>query len=336
MGEEETPHKTQNITGRLLKLIDRDVLVFSFFLVLSFIFWYLNGLSKEIENSVKYPVRYINPPRDKVLVGTLPSRLELQLKGPGYSILKLRLSGSRAPVVIDMSRINYNSPLRQESDEYYVLTNNLKDNFARQLRADYEILSISPDTLLFQFDRVGTKKVPVIADVNVVTEKEFFVNGEIAVNPDSVFISGPYPVIDTVMHVKTRPRRYANINQPFTRTLQLAGSKDYVISERRVEISVPVEQYTEAKLMLPVKLINRPDSIDVKMFPDEVDVRILVAVSDYNRVFESGIQAHVDFMAINPEASDKLPVSIINVPLWVHSLRYSPQELDYIIENRRR
>lgn len=336
MSEEESPHKTSKIAGWLPKVIDRDVLVFGFFLVLSFIFWYLNGLSKEIENHVRYPVRYVNPPRDRVLVGNLPSKLELQLRGPGYSILKLKLSGSRAPVIVDMSRIDFNNPVELESSSYIVLANDFKDNFARQLRADYEILSIKPDTLLFQFDRVGTKKVPVVADVTITTDKEFFINGEIGISPDSVFITGPFPVIDTVLQVKTRHRRYANMNQPFSRTLQLSGSKDYTVSERRVEISVPVEQYTEAKLTLSVKLLNRPDSIDVKMFPDEIDVRLLVAVSDYKEVFEAGIQATVDFSTVKPEGAEKLPVAIINVPVWVHSVRYSPQELDYIIETRRR
>ena len=70
--------------------IDRDVFIFSFFLLLSFIFWYLNSLEKDIDYNIKYPVRYINLPEERVLAEDLPTRLDLYLKGPGYSIIKLK------------------------------------------------------------------------------------------------------------------------------------------------------------------------------------------------------------------------------------------------------
>jgi len=41
---------------------DRDIVIFGFFLLLSFIFWYLNSLEKEVEYSIRYPVRYVNLP----------------------------------------------------------------------------------------------------------------------------------------------------------------------------------------------------------------------------------------------------------------------------------
>ncbi|MDX9928301.1 MAG: hypothetical protein RBS37_00435 [Bacteroidales bacterium] len=315
---------------------DRDIIVFGFFLVLSFIFWYLNGLSKEIENHLKYPVRYINPPREMVLVGNMPSRLEMLLSGPGYSLLKLRLSGSRAPVVIDMSRLDYRPVPGSAPDDYYVLTSDLADNFHRQMRADFLILDIDPDTLKFVFDRLGSKKVPVVADIEVVTDKEFFVKDRVLTNPDSVTITGPLPVIDTVRFVSTRNRRFTGINRPFTSNIQLAGSRDYTMSEKRVSVTVDVEQYTEARIDLRVRLINQPDSLDLKLFPDEVDVRLQVAVSDYNGVFESNMQAVIDLAEINIEGLEKLPVTIINVPPFVRALMYSPQELDYLIETRQR
>jgi hypothetical protein len=108
------------------------------------------------------------------------------------------------------------------------------------------------------------------------------------------------------------------------------------MSEKRVSVTVDVEQYTEARIDLRVRLINQPDSLDLKLFPDEVDVRLQVAVSDYNGVFESNMQAVIDLAEINIEGLEKLPVTIINVPPFVRALMYSPQELDYLIETRQR
>ncbi|MFO7573881.1 MAG: hypothetical protein R6W67_01820 [Bacteroidales bacterium] len=322
--------------GLFRGILERDVLIFAFFLALSFIFWYLNGLDNEIENTIRYPVRYVNPPSDRVLTGDLPPRLEMQIKGPGYSILKLRLSGNRAPVIIDMSRLEYNEfPDSDQSIYLYILTNRLRETFHRQLRADFEIIRIAPDTLVFSFDRLVTRKIPVLADIEVNTDEDFFMRGVPEVTPDSVLVTGPEPVIDTIRHIRTRHRRFKGINQSFSRNLQLEGSRLYTVSERRVSVNVSVEQYTEARLELPVKMLNLPDSIDIKLFPDVVSVRLQVAVSDYKAVFQSNIQAVTDISSVIIESAGKLPVTIINVPVSAKSLLYTPQELDFIIESRR-
>ena len=38
------------------KFLNRELPVFAFFLLLSFVFWYLNELSKELQGSINYPV----------------------------------------------------------------------------------------------------------------------------------------------------------------------------------------------------------------------------------------------------------------------------------------
>lgn len=314
---------------------ESDIFVFAFFLLLSFAFWYLNGLSNEIENQIRYPVRYVNPPRDRLLISNMPSRLGMTLRGPGYSLLKLRFSGSRAPLIIDLSKLNYRLLPDSDPESYFILTSSLTDQIHRQMRADFSILEILPDTLVFMFDRLGSKKVPVVADVEVVTDKDFFVSDKIGTDPDSIVITGPWPVIDSVKAVKTKNKKYTGISRSFSRVVQLEGARDYSISERKVSVVVPVEQFTEASLDLPVKLINKPDSLEIKLFPDEVNVRLLVAVSDYNAVLESNIQAVIDVGAVKIEGLEKLPVTIINVPRFARSLRYSPQEIDYLLERRK-
>ena len=54
------------------RFLNRELPVFAFFLLLSFIFWYLNELSKELQGTINYPVRYINPPKDRIVTGELP------------------------------------------------------------------------------------------------------------------------------------------------------------------------------------------------------------------------------------------------------------------------
>jgi hypothetical protein len=114
------------------KFLNRELPVFAFFLLLSFVFWYLNELSKELEGTINYPVRYINPPKERIVTGELPGKLVMDLRGPGYTILKMKLSGSRAPVVIDFSKTTPKR-LPGRSPNYYLVTSGLIQSFSKQL-----------------------------------------------------------------------------------------------------------------------------------------------------------------------------------------------------------
>jgi hypothetical protein len=128
-----------------------DVVVFAFFLLLSFALWYLNSLGKEAEADIRYPVRYINIPKGSVLPEDTPSRINLSLKGPGYSILKLKYQGKKTPVTIDLARVTYKKVPESRASDYYLISSGLAKSFTVQLRSGCDVISIKPDTLFLTF-----------------------------------------------------------------------------------------------------------------------------------------------------------------------------------------
>lgn len=147
----ETTDTGKNQGSRKVRSFNRDFIVFIFFLLLSFIFWYLNSLRKEIDVEVRYPVRYINPPRNRYFSGDLPDKLILRVQGTGYSIVKIKLSGNRVPLIVDFSRVTYWKLHGNLASDYYLVTSDMISNFSRQFNADFQILSIKPDTLFVEF-----------------------------------------------------------------------------------------------------------------------------------------------------------------------------------------
>jgi hypothetical protein len=144
------------ISGKGVRSFNKELLVFAFFLLLSFIFWYLNSLRKDIEVDLRYPVQYVNTPRDRTISTEMPGKLTLNLTGPGYSIIKLKLSGNRAPLVIDFSKVTWKRVPESTKPDYYIAVNGLIANFSRQLRSEFKIVSVRPDTIFFSLQ----KKVP--------------------------------------------------------------------------------------------------------------------------------------------------------------------------------
>ena len=153
--------RSGNLTKKEVSVINRDVVVFAFFLFLSFIFWYLNSLGKEIEADIRFPVKYINLPNEMTIVEEHPVRLNLYLKGPGYSVLKLKISGNRTPVLIDISKINYKRVYGSIGFNYFIITSGLTKGLSVQLRSGCEITSIKPDTLFFTLNKKGATTIQV-------------------------------------------------------------------------------------------------------------------------------------------------------------------------------
>jgi len=324
----------KKITEKKGNGIDRDVVTFGFFLLLSFIFWYLNSIEKDVEYDIKYPVRYINIPEERILAEDLPARLDLYLKGPGYSILRLKLSVNRSPVILDVSTINYRRVPGSRTLSYYVITSGLIPKLRNQLRTECEITSIKPDTLFFSFDRIITRQIAVIPDVEIITEKQYLVKGSIIVDPDTIVITGPKRIIDTLRAVRTKSRKLRGINETISRSIALVAPKECDISAKKVTLTIPVEQFTEAEIKVPVKILNCPDSISIKIFPDIVTVKGLVAIGDYKRFEEIPFEVVLDLAKADLKSSEKIPVGFRNIPPFVTSLRVTPAKVDFLIEKK--
>jgi hypothetical protein len=159
--------KTNDLTKKGVGVINRNLVIFSFFLFLSFVLWYLNSLGKIIEADIRYPVKYINLPKEKVFAEETPVNFFLFLKGTGYSIIKLKLSENKVPVIIDLSKVPYRRVPGSSELNYFIVTSGLTKSLAIQLRSGCEITSIKPDTLFFTLDKAGSKSVDNIPESRV-------------------------------------------------------------------------------------------------------------------------------------------------------------------------
>jgi hypothetical protein len=146
---------TENLMKKGAKVINRDIAVFAFFLFLSFVFWYLNSLGKENEAGIRYLVKFTNIPKERIIISEQPEDLNLFLKGPGYSILKLEISGKKPPLIIDISKVSYKRYPGEKELNYYIVTSGLIKSLNVQIRSGCEITSIKPDTLFFTLDKVN-------------------------------------------------------------------------------------------------------------------------------------------------------------------------------------
>lgn len=316
------------------RILRREVAVFSFFLLLSFIFWFLNALSKEMTGRIDYPVRYINFPEDRALVNELPDYLSLMVTGPGYSIVQTKMGGRKEHLNIDLDKAGIRMVEDRDRFSFYILTFSLREQLSSQMRSEFSISSIVPDTINFVFDLISRKMVPVIPDIEISTQRQYFVHGDIVCVPDSVEIIGPVTIIDTIEAVYTRHYVFDQLNETETKSLGLQSISKVSFSDRRSEVSVPVEQFTETLIELPVSMRNVPDTVNIRLFPEVVTFQCIVALSDYNNIQDAPIEAIVDLKDLDVSAPNRLKIVLDKLPEYATQVRINPQYVEYLIERK--
>ncbi len=266
-----------------------------------------------------------------IMVGDPPSSLELTVNSYGYTLVRYFVSRRLMPIVFDVNSFSLNRLPDTETRNYYILSSVAANRIAGQLGADIDILDIRPDTLFFSFTRMISRKLPVKPALDLDFNQQFMVKGNIDVEPDSVMVHGPESVIDTMKFVPTKETVIRGLNKSTRKNIELTDIEKLTFSPNVVLVNIPVEQFTEASINIPVEVTNLPDTLTMKTFPSRITVSYLVALSDYDKVNAQLFRATVDYLG-PPTGPGRLAVRLVDQPDFVRSVRFSPQSVDFIIE----
>ena len=80
-------HISSIIRNFLFSSVNKEFLVFLFFLALSGIFWLLMTLNETFENEVKIPVKIVNIPKNVVLTSDEMDTISVVLRDKGLTLL---------------------------------------------------------------------------------------------------------------------------------------------------------------------------------------------------------------------------------------------------------
>lgn len=308
---------------------DRRIFVFAVCLLIATGLWFLNSLSKDYSATVNYPVRFVNPPDELFLTSNPPSRLELKVEAHGFSLLRHKLSLSVSPVVLDLTSIWEEQGTTQNI--LTIQTQNLIGRISDQVSSEITINDIAPKVLTFIFDSLAVKNVPVNVNIKPQFKPQFYQNGKITTLPDSIQITGPASVLDTFQSLNTETLEIKNIDSDIEQTVKIIHPKNTSIVEEKIFVKIPVERFTEKEITVPVLVKNKPQDLNIKLFPAEVKISFLVGLSEYENITAADFKAFVDYNEADYD-TETLEINIESKPPFIQMLHISPQAVEFLIE----
>jgi hypothetical protein len=309
------------------KISKNKIAVFSIFVVIASIFWFLNAMSLEYTTSIKYPVDFYNFPEDVSVQTDYPEFLTLTVKARGFEIL--RRGKITKPLKIDVRKYAEQEksdpkklviPLKKISGELFAFWQNIS------------VLEIIPETVYLITSKQNVKKVPVKLNINFTTHPLYIQSGDIIIKPDSVYISGTLKQLNPIEAIETEQVILYQIKDTTVTEIKLKKFNQVSLSSSSVQVAIPIERYTENEIYVPIEILNCPDSIKMITFPNEVKVTYKVALSCYKLITKENFKAVVNFEILNIKESDKAPIKLIEQPEHLQSIKIFPENIEYVIE----
>ncbi len=307
----------------------RKMLVFSIFLMISIIIWTLNALSKNYTTEIKYPITYSRFPERKILISDIPDHLRLKVNAHGYELLSYKISTRPVPINFPVTSFAMNR-LSGDTTRSFLLTRYAREQVARQLPADWDLLEIYPDTLFFQFARQTEKMVPVRPVINFELARDFTLMDRVVVSPESILVSGPDIYLDTLNALYTQTVSLGVLAKSYEGELDVAQYKRYAFEPKKVSCSIQLEKLTEVQVEVPIQITGLPDSLRMETFPHSIKVTGKVGLSKYDRIIPEAFWFEVNYSDVQ-ENKSRLQVYMKTRPMALTNVDYYPQTVEYLL-----
>ena len=310
---------------KLTNIERKRFLVFIACLLLAVAGWLFLSLNNKYVYTAKTVLVYRNFPQKKAFHPLQSDTVDLQVEGTGWQLLFARLRVNPQSISISLDKLN---------NRDYILFSEQLYNVNKQLETSQKIISVRPDTLYFDFSKRTVKKVPVKLITNFSYTQQYGVSDDIEITPNYVTVSGPQQDIEQIREWKTDTLSLQQIqNTTVTRVAMTQNRlKNVNIFPASVEVKVPVDEFTEKTIEVPLKVLNNSEYYTIKLYPKKVKVTFLVALSSYQQVNEDFIEAAVDVNEWKQLKHNRLSVKLTRFPDYCKLVKTVPEKIDFIIE----
>ena len=295
---------------------------FFIFLLISILFSTVVKLTKVYTKNISYKINLTDIPDDKIIINQSVDSLKLTVSSFGFDFIKYYLSNQTINISTDDIFDNSQSYVITQSKNYTQI-----DNF---IDPSFELISINFDSLFFNYDKLGTKNVPVVLKSSISFSQGFEYFKSFKLLPDSISVIGSEIALNSINIINTKELIIDNLKSNVNQDLELdiSNTTNLKYSNESVKVFIDVEKSTESVLDLPVSIINIPTEININYYPKTIKASFTVSLDNYQKYSSKDFKIICDFNKISNDG--KLTAEVINQPKLIKNLRLNNNEIQYV------
>lgn len=312
----------------LFSLVNKEFLIFLFFLVLSGAFWLSMTLDESYEKEVAIPIKVVNIPKNAVVTTEIEDTIRVTIRDKGFAFLSYLYGDGIRPIAI-----NFASYANKNTGKGNVPIADVQKMVYQRLSGASRITGIKPDRLDFYFNFGLSKRVPVRISGNILPAKNYYL-ASTNITPGMVTVYANKNMLDSVRYISTEELNITNFEDTVVRKVHLKKIRGVKAVPSTVRIRLSPDILTEESYDVPITVINMPQGKVLRTFPRSVMVKFNVGASAFRQIKFSEFSVLTNYKDLEEHPSDKCTLYLNSVPYGVRNARLAVTKVDYLIEQQ--
>lgn len=304
--------------------LNKEFLIFLFFLALSGAFWLLMTLNETMEREFKIPMRLTGVPGNAVITGELPDTVRVTVRDKGFTLVTYDFR----PLVFRFS--NYAD---EDEGKGVIPLTDVQKQVLSQMYVSSKLLQVKPGAFDFYFTYGTSKKVPVVFRGKITTSKSYYL-AHTEFYPSLVTVYANKQQLDKLQTVEIEPFNYRNLQDTIRQAVKIRKIRGVKIVPSTVRLSVYPDVLTEEAIEVPITAINMPPGMVLRTFPSKVTVRFTIGASLFRTIKPNLFKVVVDYEELAANPSDKCTLQLRSVPRSVSKASLEIDRVDYLLEQQ--
>ncbi len=290
----------------------------------SVIIWGTISLSEEYYANVNVPLRVVGFPNGFSIGNEIPENITIKLRGIGWKLFAVNIG----------KEVTYKISVKGDSGFIQIkLMDHLTDN--RWMLSELDIIDIVPNSLSFSIERRVTKKLPIVADLNLDFKAGYGLAKEVVLEPDSVVIDGPQSVVNSLTEIKTKEIKLSSLDKLIIKNIGFIYLPGTSYGTKFVTVNLDVQRIVDKQFDdIDVEVLDVPPDRDVILLPNKISCNVRGGIEILGKLEKDQFRAFVFYRDV---VLDTLGNVIPHIELPVNTtLKYiKPERLRYIIKKFR-
>jgi len=310
----------------LFSNLNKQFLIFVFFLLLSGSFWFTMTMNETYEKEIKIPMKVINIPKNVVLTSASIDTITVTVRDKGWMIMGYLYGKELGKLHINFK--NYD----KGKGKGIVPVNETRHLIEQVLETSTKIITVKPERLQFSYNNGEYKRVPVRWTGRIIPDQMYFIS-QVVYSPDSVDIYASKQKLDSITSIYTEALNYVNFRDSLTINCMLSHHNDVKVVPEKVSISFYTDVLTEETIdNVPIRCINLPKGILLRTFPAKVKVHFVAGINRIRTLHPEDFIVEADYDEIKVQKSEKCKIYLRNVPDGISRAKLKTNEVDYLLE----
>lgn len=203
----------------LFRLLNKEFLIFLFFLFLSGVFWLMMTLNETYEKELKIPVRLVGVPRNIVITTDLSDSVRVTLRDKGFVLISYMIHNKLSPLIV-----NFDTYANKQTGQGVVSMSDLQKMVKQELLNSTVILSVKMDSQDFFFNYGRRKRVKIQLIGNIRPAKNYYLS-HVEFSPESVTVYANKQALDSIRMIQTEFQDIVNFDDTVVRRVRLKAAR---------------------------------------------------------------------------------------------------------------